>query len=336
MKIKALSLSIFSCILLTACGGSNNSNSSNSSNSASANDQNNTKIADQAWTSFNIQGDDSKGKLNFEIDQLTIKDGQYYSKIDHTYNDTEYGNLSFFVTADGVYGDGPIHPEYGVQLGSVSGSSEKLTTSYYSPVGSKGFETTFYYKTIDLSGKSISESINPEDIFKIQNNYKTNSISKTLLNFYGANSSIKLPEGSKCLVLTKSENNQEHLELDKSSKDKQKIIDIWNTEASKNADDSTKKLFKDTTAYITYAHNLDGDSFAKFQNSFYAGYQFDKGIDYLLTEEIGDLKSFADFGNPTAEEKKLKLESIDLLNTTCTYFNETASKTIRDSINNFK
>ncbi|MBU3846617.1 MAG: hypothetical protein H9855_06540 [Candidatus Acinetobacter avistercoris] len=335
MKIKALSLSIFSCILLTACGGSNNSNSSNSSNSTSANDQTNTKIADQAWTSFNIHGDDSKGKLDFEIDQRTIKDGQYYSKIDQTSDNTEYYNLGLFVTADGGYGDGPIHPEYGVQLGSANGSNEKQILSPYSPVGSKGFQITVYYKTIDISGKSISESINPEDIFKIQNNFRTNSISKTLLNFYAKNSSIKLPEGSKCLVLTKSENNQGHLELDKSSKDKKEIIDIWNTEASKNANETIKKLFKDTTAYITDKPDLDS-VIAKFQNNFYAGYQIDKGIDYLLTEEIGDMKSLADHENLTAEEKKLKLESIDLLNTTCTYFNETASKTIRDSIKNIK
>lgn len=323
MKIKTLSFAILSSVLLSACGSSDNNTAENI---------NDSKISDQTWTSFTLYGDDQARSLDFESDIQTINNSKYYVK-----KDIDIGE-SFFITADGVYGDGPEHPKYGFLLGSVSGSYEQLKLSYYSPVGSKGMEESMSHKIIDISGKSLVEILNPTDAFSIKNNFNTNQISKTLLQFYAENETEKFPAGSSCSVLTQQSTNQNYIEIDKSTKDLPSNVDIWKSESQKVASETIKKLFKDTTAYfIEDSNSSEYDIYAQYQNSIYAGNYFEKGINFDLLQEIKDDKSeLNENSNLTAERRKLAIEQADLKSTTCTSYNETASKTIHNAINAFE
>ena len=343
MKIKILSLWVFSAFILTACGGGSDSSPSfNSSSPESSNNtpQNGNKPADQVLTQIYMSemSDDTTQKiLGYDIDTITIKDGQYYTKNENNLGYNQEADMSFLVTADGVYEDGPKHPTYGVNIGSVTGSPANFTLKPYSKIASKGLTFNQSYKTIDLSNKSLSEVINPYNAWVIKNNLTSQfPISDTLSRFYNASAATKFPAGSQCFQLTKSENNQEHIELYNDTKNQKNVMDIWNQEANKIAADTQKKIFKDTTAFITSQHP-QYDTYAKFQSDFYAGDYYSKGIDFLLSDEISNMKEDINQNSDlTAEEKANVLEYINITNNLCTVYNNTATETIRNAISNFK
>lgn len=338
MKIKTLSFAILSSILLSACGGGSSSSDSDSSSSITPSPTDN-KPANQTWTQIELsQGapDSTSGALGYDKSIITIKDGIYYAKNESNLETDSNGYQSFFVTKDGIYEDGPTDSIYGINIGTVQGSPEKLSLKPYSQIGSKGLVFTKYHKVFDISGQPLNAKVNPYDNWLIKNNVNSQNIDESVLRFYNLNQSKKFPAGSKCLVLTKAETNQEYLELYNDTLNDPEYSRIWNLEAIKSANDSTKIIYKDTTAYITFQYQ-EYDAYAKVKNDIFAGYKYDQGIEYLLSEEIADLKDQINQNNKLSNTEKLKLmEYPELANNACILYNETATKTINQAIGDFK
>lgn len=340
MKIKTLSFAILSSILLSACGGGSGSSDSDSSANIKTPSTDN-RPANQTWSQIELSEDTSgstTSTLGYDKYTITIKDGLYYAKSESHLGRTDSNDdKSFFVTKDGIYEDGPTDSRYGINVGTVQGSPEKLFLKPYSPIGSKGLVFTQDNKVIDISGQPLNTTISPYDNWLIKNNFNyQNRIDESVLRFYSLNQSKKFPAGSKCLVVTKAETNQEYLELYNDTINDPEYSRIWNLEAIKPANDSTKIIYKDTTAYISYQYQ-EYDTYAKVKNDIFAGYKYNKGIEYLLSEEIADAKEEINQNNTLSNAEKLKLiEYSELANNACIFYNETATQTINRAIADFK
>ena len=114
MKLKNLSLAIFSALMLSACGGGSSSNS-NGGKTGTGNTTL-TKPDFQQWSSFYID-EYSDSDLNYEIEQLTFDQGNVYIKVDETTGWDE--SDTFSLTENGLYDTGNIHTKYGQLNGAI-------------------------------------------------------------------------------------------------------------------------------------------------------------------------------------------------------------------------
>lgn len=341
MKIKAISFAILSSMILTACGGggsdSKSSINDNTSNNNSNNGSNTNTSSNQTWSSFYIDqvySGSNSDALGYDGDQITIKDGKYYSKNTNTLDNVSSSGSSFIVTQDGVYEDGEIDSTYGTFIGNATVASNVWTLIPYSKIGSSGLKFTHSYKTIDISGKSFNEVINPYDAWSLKYDMAdTHPIGNTVQRFYTANASTKFPNGSTCLQFDKIESSQDYIELQRDTENDTSVQKIWNSEANKSAADVEQKIYKDTVAYITYQYQ-DADTYAKYQDKFFSGNFYSKGIEATFEDMINELKD--DISQLTGQDKVIADEYVKAAQSSCFLYNETASKTIHNAISNFK
>ena len=330
MKIKVLSFAIISTLLLTACGGGDDSTSASNDGGEKPDTS-----ANQTW--HNIYIDESysgpnEGKLGYNEDVMTLLDGKSYSKNTNTLYQDDNTDRSFIVTQDGVYEDGDVNATYGVRTGNITISDNTWTMIPYSKIGSTGLKFTNTYKSINLDGKSLSQTINPYDMWAIKNGLTEDYPVSTLMqNFYAKNIDTKFPKGSTCLQLVKESGNQEYIELQNATENNSSVENIWNKLAANP--ESEKKLYKDTTAYISYA-NSEADTFAKYKDKFFSGHYYSKGTSFLFEDMIKEL--IDDSSHLTGQDKLIANEYIDAAKNECMLYNDTASKTIHSSIQNFK
>lgn len=336
MKIKAISFAVLSSLLLTACGGGGGSDSYTGGNGNNDNTTPDTS-ANQQWSILDIGEVNSapyEGPLGYEENRITLKDGKYYVKQTNTLNDSDSLYLSFTVTKDGVYEDGPISQD-GALIGTVSINANKWTLLPYSKIGSTGLKFYHTYKTIDISGQSFNQVIAPLHMWAIKNG-RTNDISASNaeLKFYAANTNTKFPSGSTCLQLIKEENNQEYIELEIESENDPYVINRWNDFALAGSG-AEQKIFKDTTAYITSQDDNEDDNadmYAKYQNKYFAGNYTAKGIQFDFEDLLKELSESSKA--LTGQDKVIANEYIDAVKNTCMLYNDKATQTILNAIKN--
>lgn len=332
MKIKAISFAVLSSLLLTACGGGGGSNSYTGGN------ENTTPpdvSANQQWSIVDIgevYSDPYEGPLGYEEHRITLKDGKYYVKQTNTLDDSKSLYLSFMVTKDGVYEDGPISQD-GALIGTVSINANQWTLLPYSKIGSTGLKFYHTYKTIDISGQSFNHVIAPLNMWAIKNG-RTNdiSVSNAELKFYTANTTTKFPNGSTCLQLIKEENNQEYIELEIESENSPYVINRWNDFVLAGSG-AAQQIFKDTTAYITSRDEDNNvDTYAKYQNKYFAGNYTAKGVQFDF-EDL--LKALSESSKAlTGQDKVVANEYINAVKNTCMLYNDKATQTILNAIKN--
>ena len=338
MKLKMLSCAVFSAFTLVACGGggsSSNDSYNGSNNSNGSNNNGSSNNTDQVWHAFYLEADGpNSDALGYETDRFTINNGKYYASNFNTHNNEDLSYTTFTVTADGVYEDGPRDSKLGVYIGDAKINGDTWTLTPYSAIGSKGLIYKVQYKTIDISGQKYNETLTPYTDLIIKNNFPSDVyISNGEKRYYDANKATVFPSGSKCLVQVQSETNQNYIELDIDTKNSDSVQKIWTELSNKSANDIDKKLFKDTTAYITYQYS-EADTYAQYKNDLYSGNYYPKGVEFNLDDEIRDLKS--DANDLTGTRKELLLAYANSLATSCTIYNDTAGQFVLKSLQNFK
>ena len=336
MKIKILSLSILSSLLLVGCGGGGSDDHHSDGGTSTGGTDTSTK--EQQWTAISlgqINDGANKGALGYEEDVTTLKDGKYYAKYTSTLDPSATINQSILlITQDGVYEDGQVDAVYGTYVGDVEVKSNNWILSPYSKIGSKGQQFIHSYRNIDISGKLVNQIVNPYHMLTLKYNLTDIAgISNAELKFYDTNKDEKFPAGSSCLQPVKYENAQGYIELDLSTKNTAEVIKIWQGEANKNAADTEKKMFKDTTAYITYQYN-GGDTYAKYKDDFYSGSLYSKGIEFTFDDYIKELAD--DLVDSNFKDKAQADEYLNAAKNQCWMLNEVASKTVHTAISKVK
>ena len=339
MKIKAISFAVLSSLVLTACGGGGGSDSYTGGNGNNDNTTPDTS-ANQQWSAIDIDEAYSgvnSGSLGYEQTSLTLKDGKYYYKHTNTLDTDDDVYQTFFITADGVYEDGAIDAQYGTLIGTATIAANTWTLVPHSKIGSTDLKFYHTYKTIDISGQSFNQVINPLDMWAIKYNIKDSyPVSDTVFKFYTANANTTFPSGSTCLQLIKEESNQEYIELDTDSKNNAYVTNMWNDLAIAGSG-AERKLFKDTTAYISTQdtdEDDNADTYAKYQNNYFSGNYYSKGVEYDFADLIKKLSD--SFGSLTGQDKVIANEYVNAVKNSCMFYNDKAAQTIHTRISNFK
>lgn len=331
MKIKLLSFTILSSIMLTACGGGSSSN--NSSQPSSSNDQTSGNTSNQQWTSYDFYTDQKDGYF-IDKEVLTVKDGKAYSK--ETSTDPSYHSYKgITVTSDGLYDEvnAPVDAQLGHYSGTIQASNTQWTLSPYSSIGSKGLQYTQKYTTLNLSGKNLLEVLSPADYYAITRNLTDKyPVKHYLLDLYANISKVKFPEGSSCLQLQEFSNTQEYLDLDADLKNKEQqnqLAQGWLE--FKNDTTTTLRNFKDTTAYLKENTNSDSPyGYALYKNNYYSAFLTPKGLEFNMNEW---LKSYQDdLKTGTAEEKAYANYVIAATQNICHLYNAKAAQTIASTV----
>ena len=331
MKLKTLSCAIFAAFTLTACGGGSDGGSSEQFIEDGATNK------FQQWSNFSIENDYSTNKIGYDSDTLTIDQNKAFSKNTNTLDWDQ--TQSFFVTADGVYDEGEEHPEYGAYQGEVSISNNTWTHIPYSNIGSKGLKLTVKYNPVDISNKAIAPLVSFHEYWVAKNNQNdTWYVPDNMINFIKTIEQVKFPQGSVCLQLVESSNNQEYLELYKNQDTPELQTTLeqdWENYKTNTSSDIQKKIFKDTIAYLEYDEdNAEYFGVAQKANHFYQVNLTQKGVEYSKAQEIRLLESLA--AEYISSDQTIAQDYINLYKNSCFMFNQTASEAIKKQIANFQ
>ncbi|QGM27328.1 hypothetical protein [Acinetobacter towneri] len=331
MKLKTLSCAIFAAFTLTACGGGSDGGSSDPVVDVG------TTNKFQQWSNFSIENNYSTDKIGYDSDTITIDQNKAYSKNTNTLNWDE--NKTFFVTADGEYDEGEEHPKYGAYQGEVSISNNIWTHIPYSNIGSKGLKLTVKYNPVDISNRTIAPLVSFHEYWVVKHNQNDNwDISDNVINFIQAIEQVKFPQGSACLQLVESSNNQEYLELYKNQDTPELQTTLkqdWESYRTNTSSDIHKKVFKDTIAYLEYDEdNAEYSGVAQKANHFYEVNLTQKGVEFSKAQEITLLESLA--AEYLGADQTIARDYINLYKNSCSMFNQTASEAIKKQIANFQ
>ena len=158
MKLKNLSLAIFSALMLSACGGVHLLIQMAGTGTGTGTGTGNTTLTKpdfQQWSSFYID-EYSDSDLNYEIEQLTFDQGNIYIKVDETTGWDE--SETFYLTENGLYDHGSTHATYGKLQGTITANATTWKQVPYSPINSTGLSSTLTFKVFDISGKKLLKS----------------------------------------------------------------------------------------------------------------------------------------------------------------------------------
>ncbi|OTG72346.1 hypothetical protein B9T26_10465 [Acinetobacter sp. ANC 4169] len=324
MKLKYLSLSIITAFTLVGCGGGGSDSIYQGIDTGSA--QENKDF--QQWHYFEIDGgyNDDALSLNYSIG--TIDQGKIYDQ-----NNFEYDN-DLTITQNGIYQDfGPKDSKYGYFVGTGSFKNLVLTHQHYSPIGSTGLVFTSTYKKIDLSGKNVLATLEPEHQWDLSNEPTVNF--GTVRNtYYNRVKDLTFPAGAYCMQQLTYSNNQENL-LAYSNGDEKQYFDDYAAQYSQNAQSRIfKKTYKDTVSYLYSSEGTDADAahgYAEYKGQYYEVARNAKGLQYSLADEIQNEKDNLP-STLTDADRKLAIQRIESQNNLCTWYNDTASTFIQNNM----
>lgn len=326
MQPKSLSLSIFTAITLIGCGGGGGSSSDSSVNNNPNTPEENNDF--QQWEFFEINGGYNDDALSLDYSTGTINQGKIYDQ-----NDFENGN-DLTITQNGIYQDfGPKDSKYGYLVGTGSFKGLVLTHQHYSPIGSTDLVFTSTYKKIDLSGKNVLATLEPEHQWDLTNKSTVNF--GTVRNaYYNRVKDLTFPAGAYCMQQLTYSNNQENL-LAFSNGNEKKYFDDYAAQYSQNTQGRIfKKTYKDTVAYLYSYEGNDADAthgYAEYKGQYYEVERHAKGLQYSLADEIQNEKDNIQ-SSLTDAERKLAIQRIESQNNLCTWYNKTASTFIQNNM----
>lgn len=326
MQLKSLSLSIFTAITLIGCGGGGGSSSDSSVNNNPNTPEENNDF--QQWGFFEINGGYNDDALSLDYSTGTINQGKIYDQ-----NDFENGN-DLTITQNGIYQDfGPKDSKYGYLVGTGSFKGLVLTHQHYSPIGSTDLVFTSTYKKIDLSGKNVLATLEPEHQWDLTNKSTVNF--GTVRNaYYNRVKDLTFPAGTYCMQQLTYSNNQENL-LAFSNGNEKKYFDDYAAQYSQNTQGRIfKKTYKDTVAYLYSYEGNDADAthgYAEYKGQYYEVERHAKGLQYSLADEIQNEKDNIQ-SSLTDAERKLAIQRIESQNNLCTWYNNTASTFIQNNM----
>ena len=333
MKLKNLSLAIFSTLMLSACGGGSSSDSNGGNTGTGTGNTTLTKPDFQQWSSFYID-EYSDSDLNYEIEQLTFDQGNIYIKVDETtgWNNSE----TFYLTANGLYDKGTNHPSYGKLEGTITSNTTTWKRLPYSSINSKGLSETLTFKTLDISGKNVAAALSPNNFLALKYNLlESYPMGDKGLKFYTDLKNSTFPEGSTCIQIQKAEHTEDYIELYNYSLEpdiQQDLKGYWQ-ELLLDPKGYTKKIFKDSIAYLHNEGNIE-NGFAEYKNNIYEVDFYKSGTSFNFESEISELNRL--YNAASGEQKILLKELIDLQKSSCSLFNSTASKIIAEKVGLYK
>ena len=210
MKLKNLSLAIFSAFMLSACGGSSSSDS-NSNNSGTGTGTGtgtgNTTTNDSEWSAYSpsyfVDSDYLFDKLTF-----TSKGDTQYVRVDYLSSLKDMENLDInelyifgdYLTNEGLYElELNKDPKLGYKIGSLlKNSVSEKTYIPSSKIGHTGLQLTEKYELVDLSGKPLAEYIDTH-LYLVSSEPKLNNYGDFGPLYLSKLKGKTFPNGSKCL-----------------------------------------------------------------------------------------------------------------------------------------
>ncbi|AYO54853.1 hypothetical protein [Acinetobacter wuhouensis] len=321
MKIKALSFTILSSLLFTACGGGGSDSSTSSHGS----------IKDESeWymyeTGYSIEDQNLFSKLKF-----SFQDNQAFLNVEYTAdgsNKYELDDLlSTYLASDGLYFPATTKTNLGYPFGTFSAKS--ATNWTYTPYSNEGQRTalklTEKFEAVNLSGKPMSQYINGFDHFAGLDPVLSISAEKYSAYYVQKLKDKTFPSGSICLRSQTSSSNTDYAEVDTSSSienfDPKNYFDFGYT--IKNINNFQLYVSKDIEP------NTSIESVLKLGSIYiYADY-FNKGVYYSLATDIKQHEQYYDevvseSGKDSSRAHYYKA-LLNGLKSECTLFNKTAS-----------
>ena len=322
MHLKTISFAILSALTLAACGGGGSD--SDFTNGHSNNDK--------EWYARDVSGSSHSryltDKVKYSIDNNTL----YADLIRASNGSTDALNanlLSSYVAYDGLY----LHSRTKTQLGYKVGNLTTFTGSQwrYTPYNDKGLtglKLTENFRTIDLSGKKISEYLSAFDHLAGSNSKLQALVGTFPYDYVNKLKGKNFPSGSSCLVSITSETNNDYMRLYADSP-------LLKFNAPEYFPEGyTVKVLNNYSTYVSkdQPSYYETDAVVKVGSDYYdGGYGF-KGKVFSLDDQTKDyLKDYEDavkkYG-PNSPEATVERYYVESLLKQCTLFNKTASQAI--------
>lgn len=335
MKLKNLSLAIFSALMLSACGGGSSSNSNGGkTGTGTGTGTGNTTLTKpdfQQWSSFYID-EYSDSDLNYEIEQLTFDQGNIYIKVDETTGWDE--SETFYLTENGLYDHGSTHATYGKLQGTITANATTWKQVPYSPINSTGLSSTLTFKVFDISSKNIAQVLSPEHYVNLKYNLlDTYPMGEKGEDFYRVLSNSIFPTGSTCIQFQTIDNSQKYIELYKYSLEDY-VQDYLKLEWADISKDSkyAKHTFKDAIAYLDLREDQQW-GLAEYKSKYYEVDYHPAGEKYNIKNILAASKALVN--SASAQDKPALQEYATLQENACTLFNNIASEELRKQIKKY-
>ena len=317
MKIKTLCLSLLSALLFSACG-----NDKEDTNTTIDPDQLPTTPFQQ-WTTFYTDFNENN-ELNIQSTQITIDNGKYYSK---TLLPTEDYEPPIFVTQNGLYDIGPLHPTYGYFSGNIEIAGNAWKKTFYSSIGSQGLSWTRNFKHQNLSGKNLAEVFMLYEYLQPQ--YLPEQVSESSQRYVEKLQNIKFPQGATCLSWHAEEISEDHIEIE--AYDALNASDYqqqWNTLANQTNPLADKYVFKNTIAYFE-PNGFYG--YAQYLDRYHTAYYYQKGVENFEAYAEQYRQDILNDKSISEKERQFQLAVFDYDSPSCDLFNPTALDVIHSA-----